>query len=49
MAVEFTPFGRLHDGRQVTAAKLKNRTGASLTVNAANVSSKAVFEVRLES
>ena len=32
MAVEFTPFGRLHDGRQVTAAKLKNRTGASLTV-----------------
>ena len=32
MAVEFTPFGRLHDGRQVTAAKLKNRAGASVTV-----------------
>ena len=32
MAVEFTPFGRLRDGRQVTAAKLKNRAGASMTV-----------------
>ena len=32
MAVEFYPFGRLSDGRQVTAAKLKNRAGASVTV-----------------
>lgn len=32
MAVEFFPFGSLHDGRQVTAARLKNRAGASLTV-----------------
>ena len=32
MAVEFTPFGRLQNGRQVTAAKLKNRAGASVTV-----------------
>ena len=32
MAVEFFPFGCLRDGRQVTAAKLKNRSGASVTV-----------------
>ena len=32
MAVEFYPFGALSDGRKVTAAKLTNRAGASLTV-----------------
>ena len=32
MAVEFYEFGKLSDGRSVSAAKLTNRAGASLTV-----------------
>ena len=32
MAVTFSTFGTLADGRAVTAATLKNRTGASMTV-----------------
>ena len=32
MAVSFTEFGKLEDGRSVTAAVLTNRSGASLTV-----------------
>ena len=32
MAVEFFDFGTLSDGRKVTAAKLTNKAGASLTV-----------------
>ena len=32
MAVQFYEFGKLPDGRSVTAAKLTNHAGASLTV-----------------
>ena len=32
MAVQFFDFGKLSDGRSVTAAKLTNHAGASLTV-----------------